>query len=290
MSEHSRELQASLMDLPRLERLFEKQAERGYMITGISGFWGSGNAVYEDVISEPCHFCVRPFEKQDLPQVKAAFESCGWTLGFTHGSLAVFCSKAPRRPAVPDCIQEKQRELLLKKVCREERKLLLALQIYMMFVELWMFYIIFNRLSSAGGPTGSNTDKGLLLVTTAVFATAYLISTFSVCLGQWLRHFRTAGCLKAGKSSPERVPSWNTSVRMSLGIGGLTLALIYSGWLLGDLTCSLLAAGCLLTCAANMAVCSLWHKNTGLHRWRFIPWLLIPVAVLLLFLCLSRLQ
>lgn len=283
MSEHSRELRASLMDLPRLEQIFEMQAERGYMATRISGFWGSGYAVYEDIPGEPYHFCVRPFEKQDFPQFKAGFESCGWTLGFTRGSLAVFYSKEPQRPQVPAVSQEKQREMLLKRVCMEERRLLSALQISMMVIELWLFNTLFYRLFSAGGFAGPEADRGIRLITTAVLAAAYLIFTFSACLGKWIRHFQAARCLKAGKDSPERIPFWNTSAEMSLGLGCLTSVLIYYGWLQQDLKCSLLATACLLSCAANIAVCCIWHKNTGLHRWNFIPWLLSPVMILLLF-------
>lgn len=126
MSEHSREIRSSLMDLPRLEQQFEMRAEKGYLVTRISSFWGSGNAVYEDITGEPYHFCVRPFEKHDFPEFKAGLESCGWTLGFTHGSLAVFHSRESLRPPVTAWGQDKLREMLLKKVCGEERNMLPA--------------------------------------------------------------------------------------------------------------------------------------------------------------------
>lgn len=278
MSEHAREIPASLMDLPRLEQYFEEQAERGLMLDRIGGFWASGNAIFEDIVGTPYHFCVRPFENGDLQQLKAGFEDCGWTLTCTHGSLVVFHSKEAQRPPVPAGVREKLHSLLLKQVCREERRLLLALQIFIMIIELPLFYIIFSR-----------PFLGTAVVGGAVLTVMYLIFTLSVQLGQWLRHFQALHCLKAGGNSPEQIPFWNKSAQMSLGLSGVALAFIYYSWLLGDEKHFLLAAGFLLTCAANIAVCAVWHKNTGLHRWKFIPWLLSPVIALLLFWCVSRL-
>ena len=285
MSERSREIPASLMDLPRMERYFEEQAEKGLLLSRISGFWGSGNAVLEDIVGDTYHFCIRPFEKEDLERLKTEFENCGWTLACTRGSLAIFHAKTPERPPVPACAQEKLREMLQKRVCREERKLLAALQLLMMAIELPMFYVIFSPLYFEIGTDIFMQGRGF-----AVMAVSYLILSISFCLGQWTRHFQAARGLKAGKNFLEQIPFWNKSAQMSLGLAGLTLAFIYMGWLFGDIESTRRSICCLLACAANIAVNMYWHKNAGLHRWRFIPWLLSPAVVLLFFWTLVHMR
>ncbi len=276
MSEHLREIPASLLDLPRLERYFEKKAGEGLLLARIGGFWSSGNAVLEDIMGDIYHFSVRPFEREQLQRLKTDYEDCGWTLACTRGSLAVFYARAPQRPQVPPVSRERQRELLLGKVRGEEWRLLAALQTLTMAMELLLFYSIFSRLLYT-------LENAIPFMGYAVMAAAYLLFSYSIYRGRWIRHIQTVRCLKAGGGSPERIFFWNKSAEMSLGLGYVLLPFIYFGWLRGDLKYTIMTVGALLSCAANIAVCAVWQKNTRLHRWKFIPWLLSP-AIVLLFL------
>ena len=60
MSERTREFPCSRMDLPRVERWFARQAGEGKMISRLN--MGLGNGVFEDILGQECHFCIRPYK------------------------------------------------------------------------------------------------------------------------------------------------------------------------------------------------------------------------------------
>ena len=109
MSERLRESPCSRMDLPREERWFARQAGEGKMISCLN--MGLGNGVFEDILGQECHFCIRPYKKSKswikssqlcgILAVPAAFRGPGLEISVRAYEPSGFYSGDGERPAEP---------------------------------------------------------------------------------------------------------------------------------------------------------------------------------------------